>query len=41
MSAKACWRSAIALKEMSCGASEMAWISPVSWAGKKPLGMKT
>ena len=37
--ARVCWRSAMAGKEMSWGASEMAWISPVSCTGKKPLGM--
>ena len=37
--ASACWRSAMALKEMLWGASEMPRITPVSWTGKKPLGM--
>ena len=36
--ASACWRSAIAANETLCGASEMPWITPVSWTGKKPLG---
>ena len=33
-----CWRSVIAANEVSCGASVMAWIAPLSWIGKKPLG---
>ena len=37
-SARACWRCAMAAKEMDCGASEMPWITPVSCTGKKPLG---
>ena len=36
--ASACCRSAIAGKEMVCGASEMPRITPVSCTGKKPLG---
>ena len=36
--AAACWRSAMAEKEIDCGACVMAWISPVSCCGKKPLG---
>ena len=39
--ASACWRSAMAGNETDCGASEMPWIRPVSWAGKKPLGTIT
>ncbi len=39
--ASACWRSAMAAKETDCGASVIAWISPVSCTGKKPLGMTT
>ena len=38
-SASACCFWAIAEKEMLCAASDTAWISPVSWVGKKPLGM--
>ena len=38
-SARARWRSLIAAKETLCGASVMAWIRPLSWTGKKPLGM--
>ena len=37
--ASACCRSAIAAKEMVCGASEMPWMAPVSCTGKNPLGM--
>ena len=37
-SASACWRSAIAANEMVCGASEMPWITPVSWTGKETFG---
>jgi len=37
--ARVCWRSDMAVKEMSWGASEIAWIRPVSCTGKKPLGM--
>ena len=29
----------MASKEMLCGASVMAWITPVSCDGKNPLGM--
>ncbi|MNT15012.1 hypothetical protein D3C72_1500430 [compost metagenome] len=36
--AAVCWRSAMAGKEMDCGAWVMAWIRPVSCCGKKPLG---
>ena len=32
------WRSAMAVKDVSCGASAMPWITPVSCTGKKPLG---
>ena len=37
-SASARWRSLIASKETLCGASVTAWIRPLSWTGKKPLG---
>ena len=37
-SASARWRSLIASKETLCGASVTAWIRPLSWIGKKPLG---
>ncbi len=37
--ASACWRSAIAAKEIVGEASEMPWIAPVSWTGKKPFGI--
>ena len=37
--ASACCRSAIAANEIVCGASEMPWIAPVSWIGKKPFGI--
>ena len=36
--ASACWRSAIAPYEIDCGACVIAWITPVSCAGKKPFG---
>ncbi|MNE95935.1 hypothetical protein D3C80_1940880 [compost metagenome] len=36
--ASACWRVAMAWKEIDCGASAMPWITPVSCTGKKPLG---
>ncbi len=39
--ASACCRSAIAANEIVCGASEIPWIAPVSWIGKKPFGMTT
>ena len=39
--ARACCRCAMAAKDTDCGASVMPWMSPVSWGGKKPLGMKT
>ena len=39
--ASACWRSAMAANETSCGASEMPRITPVSCTGKKPLGTTT
>ena len=39
--ASACWRSAIAGNEIDCGASEMPWMTPVSWTGKKPFGTTT
>jgi hypothetical protein len=35
---KACWRSAMAWKEISCAASDRPMINPVSCWGKKPLG---
>ena len=38
--AAACWRSAMAVNEMDCGACVMAWIRPVSCCGKKPLGIR-
>ncbi len=34
-------RRAIAAYEADCGASVITWIRPVSWTGKKPLGMTT
>lgn len=37
-SASACWRSAMAAKEMDWSASVVAAIVPVSCSGKKPLG---
>ncbi|CAM3583376.1 hypothetical protein DETS111669_16960 [Delftia tsuruhatensis] len=37
-SARACWRSAMAANEMDWSASVVAWMVPVSWSGKKPLG---
>jgi hypothetical protein len=40
-SARARWRPTMALKEVSWGASEMAWMRPVSCTGKKPLGIAT
>jgi hypothetical protein len=36
--ARACCRVAIAGNEIAGGASEMPWITPVSWTGKKPFG---
>ena len=36
--ASACWRSDIAANEIDCSASEIPWITPVSWTGKKPFG---
>ena len=36
--ASVCWRSAIARKEIDCGASEIPRTTPVSWTGKKPFG---
>ena len=36
---KACWRSAMAWKEISCAASDRPMINPVSCCGKKPLGI--
>ncbi len=39
--AKACCRSAIAANDTEGEASEMAWISPVSWTGKNPFGIAT
>ena len=38
-SASARWRSLMASKEMLCGASVTTWIRPLSWIGKKPLGI--
>ena len=37
--ARACWRSAMAVKDTVWGASEMPRMTPVSWTGKNPLGM--
>ena len=37
--ASACWRSAMAENETVCGASDTPRITPVSWTGKKPLGI--
>ena len=28
-------------KDIVCGASEMPWMTPVSWTGKKPFGTYT
>jgi len=39
VTASACWRSAMAAKEMLWGPSEMPRITPVSCTGKKPFGM--
>ena len=39
--ARACCRSAMALKEIDWGASEIPWMAPVSWVGKNPLGTTT
>ena len=39
--ANACWRSAIAVKEIVVGASETPRITPVSCTGKKPFGTTT
>ena len=41
IAASACCRSAIAVNEMSSGASETPRITPVSCTGKKPLGTTT
>ncbi|CFN16862.1 Uncharacterised protein [Bordetella pertussis] len=38
MRAASCWRCDMAANEMVCGACVMAWISPLSCCGKKPLG---
>ncbi|OIQ76288.1 hypothetical protein GALL_420300 [mine drainage metagenome] len=38
-STSASCRRCMAANEMSCGATVVAWISPVSCTGKKPLGM--
>jgi hypothetical protein len=38
-SCKACWRSCIAAKEISCAASDWPMINPVSCWGKKPCGV--
>ena len=35
------WRSRMAGKEMSCGASEIPAMLPVSCCGKRPFGMMT
>ena len=37
--ASACWRSDIAANETDGEATEIPWISPVSWTGKKPFGI--
>ena len=37
---RACCRPAISRKETDCAASETPWMTPVSWMGKKPLGMR-
>ncbi len=29
----------MAANDVSCAASEMPWMVPVSWTGKNPLGM--
>ena len=39
--ASACWCADIAASEVSSAATEMPWITPVSWTGKKPLGIST
>ncbi len=40
-SASTCWRAAMAEKDVSCAASEIPWMTPVSCTGKKPLGIAT
>ncbi len=37
----ACCNAAIWVKDVSCAASVMPMMMPVSWVGKKPLGMIT
>src|SRR5436190_367082 len=39
--ASASCRCAMAAKDTDCGASVMPWMRPVSWGGKKPLGVRT
>ncbi len=39
--ASACCRSAMAVNEIFCAASEMPWITPVSCTGKNPFGTMT
>ena len=39
-SASARWRSLIAANDTLCEASVIAWIRPLSWIGKKPLGTR-
>ena len=39
--AKACCRSAIVPNDTACGPSVMPRITPVSWSGKNPLGIRT
>ena len=36
--ASACCRSAMAVKEIDCGASVTAWMAALSCTGKKPFG---
>ena len=40
-SASACWWRTMAAYEVSSAASEIAWMTPVSCTGKKPLGIAT
>ena len=37
--ASCAWRRDMSAKETDCGASVIAWMTPVSCTGKKPLGM--
>jgi hypothetical protein len=37
--ARACWRPRMASNDTVCGASVTAWIRPLSWIGKNPLGI--